>query len=89
MELVKVKLGKDFIMALKSNRKESLGKELKEAKKYISIESLQPGRQTVKVWLEGVDYPLLLVKQVFKNGDGTVCELYLVCSDLSLSYDQN
>jgi len=30
----------------------------------------------------------LLVKQVFKNGDGTVGELYLVCSDLSLSYDQ-
>jgi len=88
MELVKGKLGKGFVMALKSNRKVSLGKESEDAKKYISIESLQPGRQTVEVWLEGVDYPLLLVKQVFKNGDGTVGELYLVCSDLSLSYDQ-
>ncbi len=88
MKFVKGNLGSDFVMALKSNRKVALGQQAKEAKKYVSIESLQPGQQTVEVWLDGLDYPLLLVKQVFKNEDGTVGELYLVCSDLSLSYEQ-
>lgn len=88
MKLIKGGLGRDFVMALKSNRKVALGQQAQEAKEYVSIESLQPGQQTVEVWLEGLDYPLLLVKQVFKNEDGTVGELYLVCSDLSLSYEQ-
>jgi hypothetical protein len=88
MKLIKGDLGEDFVMALKSNRKVALSQQAKEAKKYVSIESLQPGQQTVEVWLEGLDYPLLLVKQVFKNEDGTVGELYLVCSDLSLSFEQ-
>ncbi|MGD9976437.1 MAG: hypothetical protein AB7S54_00685 [Bacteroidales bacterium] len=42
----------------------------------------------MEVWLEGLDYPLLPVMQVFKNRDGAVDWLYLVCSDLSLSYEQ-
>jgi hypothetical protein len=88
MELVKGKLKQNFVMALKSNRKVALGQQAQESKEYVSIESLQPGQQTVEVWLEGLNYPLLLVKQVFKNEDGTVGELYLVCSDSSLSYQQ-
>ncbi|MFZ2285302.1 MAG: transposase [Lutibacter sp.] len=78
----------DFILALKSNRKVALSKENKEDKKYISIETLQPGQQTVEIWLKELDFPLLLIKQVFKNENGTVGELYLACSDLNLSYDQ-
>lgn len=77
-----------FIMALKSNRKVALSREEKKAKQYVSIESLQPGQRTVEVWLKELDFPLLLTKQVFKNGDGTVGELYLACSDLSLTYEQ-
>ena len=88
MEHVKEKLGRNFVMALKSNRKVTLCPSTKEKQEYVSIETLQPGQQTVEVWLEELDYPLLLVKQVFKNEDGTVGELYLVCSDLSLSYEQ-
>jgi hypothetical protein len=88
MKHVKGKLERNFAMALKSNRKVSLCPITKEKQEYISIETLQPGQQTVEVWLEGLDYPLLLVKQVFKNEDGTVGELYLVCSDSSLSYEQ-
>lgn len=61
-------------MALKSNRKVALSKENKEDKKYISIETLQPGQQTVEIWLEELDFPLLLTKQVFKNENGTVGE---------------
>jgi hypothetical protein len=88
MQFVKGGMNINFVMALKSNRKAALGRSDKEAKKYISIESLQPGQQTVEIWLEGLDFPLLLVKQVFKNEDDTVGELYLACSDLSLSYKQ-
>jgi hypothetical protein len=88
MEFVKGKLGVNFVMALKSNRKVALSREAKKAKEYLRIESLQPGQQTVEIWLEELDYPLLLVKQVFKKEDDTVCELYLACSDLSLTYQQ-
>jgi transposase len=88
MELVKGKISSEFIMALKSNRKVALGSEAKEAKEFISIESLQLGQQPVEVWLQELEYPLLLVKQVFKNEDDTVGELYLACSDSNLSYEQ-
>jgi hypothetical protein len=88
MQYIKEELKRDFIMALKSNRKVALSREDKEQKKYIGIGSLKPEQQPVEVWLEELDFPLLLTKQVFKNEDGTVGELYLVCSDLNLSYKQ-
>lgn len=84
----KKEMKRDFIMALKSNRKVALSKENKEKKEYISIETLQPGQQTVEIWLEELDFPLLLIKQVFKNENDTVGELYLACSDLNLVYDK-
>ena len=84
----KKELKRDFIIALKSNRKVALSKENKENKQYISIGTLQPGQQTVEIWLKELDFPLLLTKQVFKNENDTVGELYLACSDLNLSYDQ-
>ena len=84
----KEELKTDFIMALKSNRKAALSLEDKNAKKYVSIKTLQPGQQTVEVWFEELDFPLLLTKQVFKNENDTVGELYLACSDLNLSYDK-
>jgi hypothetical protein len=67
MKLIKEELHINFVMALKANRKVALSFEDKKANSYISIESLQPGQQTVEVWLEELDFPLLLVKQVFKN----------------------
>jgi hypothetical protein len=88
MLIVKKELGINFVIAMKSNRKVAVSLADKEADKYVSIESLQPGQQTVEVWLEELDFPLLLIKQVFKNEDDTVGELYLACSDLNLSYEQ-
>lgn len=79
----KEELKRDFIMALKSNRKVALSKEDKENKQYISIETLQLGQQTVEIWFKELDFPLLLTKQVFKNENDTVGELYLACSDLN------
>lgn len=88
MKLLKGKLDINFVIALKSNRKVALSKEAKALKDYTGIISLQPGQQAVEVWFEELDFPLLLVKQVFKNEDDTVGELYLACSDLNLSYEQ-
>ena len=84
----KKELNSHFIMALKSNRKVALSKENKDNKEYISIETLQSGQQTVEIWLKELDFPLLLTKQVFKNENDTVGELYLACSDLNLLCDQ-
>lgn len=88
MDLVKGQLKLNFVMALKTNRKVALSLEAKQNKEYVSIESLQPGQQPMEIWLKELDYPLLLVKQVFKNEDDIVGELYLACSDLNLSYEQ-
>ena len=38
------------------------------------------------VYLEGVDFPLVLVKQVFTNEDGSRGIRYLVSSDTTLSF---
>jgi DDE superfamily endonuclease len=88
MELIKQQLHSNFIIALKSNRLVALSQADKESGDYINIDSLQPEQQTVEVWFKELDFPLLLVKQVFKNEDDTVGELYLACSDLNLSYEQ-
>ena len=87
-KLIKEGLPVNFVMAVKSNCKVALTLADKKANHYISIGSPQPGQQTVEIWLEALDFPLLLVKQVFKNEDDTVGELYLACSDLSLSYER-
>jgi Archaeal putative transposase ISC1217 len=88
MELIKQQLHRNFIIALKSNRLVALSQADKQSGNYINIDSLQPEQQTVEVWFKELDFPLLLVKQVFKNEDDTVGELYLACSDLNLSYEQ-
>ena len=81
----KEELNRNFGMALKSNRIAELSREAKQKKEYVKTELLQPGRQTVEVRLEELNYTLSLIKQVFKNEDDTVGELYLDCSDLTLT----
>jgi len=88
MRLVKGGMDTDFVMALKGNRKVSLSQADKNEKKYVGIGSLGEEQEPVEIWLEDLDFPLLLTKQVFKDGDDAVGELYLVCSGLNLSYGQ-
>ena len=81
-------LKKYFIGALKSNRKVALSEQDKYQGKFIKVEQLdlQPNR-AYRVWLKGLDFEILLVKQVFTNQDGTSGELYLVTNDLHLPAD--
>jgi hypothetical protein len=90
MRHVKEELEKEFIMPIKTNRKVALSLERKKRGEYEQVASveLEPGT-VVEVHVEQVEFPLLLVKQVFKNEeDGSEGVLYLVSSDVTLDYEQ-
>jgi len=81
--------GKHFVMPLKSNRLIALSEQDAADGNFQGISRLKLEEGAVRrVFLDGVDVPLLLIKQVFKNGDGSVGILYLVTSDLTLSYHE-
>lgn len=89
MKFVTHELKRDFIMPLKTNRKLALSIEDKKQGRYVRVDSLEIEANTVMtIYLEGVDFPLHLVKQVFTNGDGSIGILYLVTSDPDLTYDE-
>ena len=88
MEFIKQELKKDFIMPVKTNRKVALNLEEKLRGKYVQVNTLVFESNTPKqVYLEGVPFPLLLVKQVFTNEEGSTGVLYLVTSDTTLTFD--
>lgn len=89
MKYVKTTLNKEFIMPLKSNRKVALSANDQRAGRYVAVSTLDlSANTTCEVWLEGVPFPVLLIKQVFTNDDGSTGIRYLVTSDLTLSFDQ-
>jgi len=89
MCFVKLDLKKDFIMALKSNRKVALSADDKSKGQYQRIDQLElPEDSTHIIYLEGVPFPLHLVRQVFTNEDGSTGVRYLVTNDLTLDADQ-
>lgn len=89
MRYIKQDLEKEFIMPLKANRKVALSFEHKKRGDYEQVASLELEPATVrKVYLEQVEFPLVLVKQVFKNEDGSEGVLYLVSSDVTLEYER-
>jgi DDE superfamily endonuclease len=77
-----------FIMGIKENRLVALSKELQQQGKYVSIKSLDLEGHTMSVYLKGLDFPVLVSKQVFKNEDDSTGVLYLGTSDLNLTYEQ-
>jgi hypothetical protein len=88
MNFVKKTLKKDFVMPLKSNRKVALSLNEKKNGRYQTVDTLElEPMKPVTVYLESVEFPLLLVKQVFANEDGSTGILYLVTSDTTLSGD--
>ena len=88
MMFVKHTLHNEFIMPLKANRKVALSLADKLAGRYVRVDTLvlEPNT-TQEIYLESVDFPLQLVKQVFTNEDGSIGIQYLVTSDTTLSYD--
>lgn len=84
---IKHKMNKEFITPLKDNRKIALSDEDLAAGKFVSIKKMELG-ESVLVRLEGVDFPLRLMRQVFKNEDGSTGALHLVSSNIELTDEQ-
>jgi Transposase DDE domain len=89
MNFIKRDLKKDFVMPLKANRKVALSEQDQQAARYVTVSSrdLLEG-ETRQIWLEDVGFSLLLAKQVFINDDGSTGTLYLLTSDLTLTYER-
>ena len=88
MVLLKRKQRRDFICPLKTNRKVALSLADKRQGRYVRVDTLELEAQARReIYLEGVDFPLMLVKQVFTNEDGSIGIRYLVSSETTLSFE--
>lgn len=89
MTLVKEQLKKDFVMPIKANRLIAFNIHQKLQGQYVQVQSADLKPHTLyTIYLPGIAFPLVLLKQVFKNEDDSEGILYLVCSDLTMTYDQ-
>ena len=83
MNFVHKDCDKHFLMAMKSNRLVSLSLEDKKQGHSQRIDTVDfTEGKPVTGWIAGVDFPVLLFQQIFKNKDGSTGILYLVSSDL-------
>lgn len=88
MVFIKQRQHRDFICPLKTNRKVALSQADKQQGRYGRVDTLELEAQAPReIYLEGVDFPLVLVKHVFTNEDGSMGSRYLVSSDTTLSFD--
>ncbi len=77
---------KNFIFDMKSNRHAALSKHDQKTGQWTRIDALDITEDTpTSIWLRGVTIPLLLIKQIFKNKDGSTGVRYLVSNDLTLT----
>ncbi|MBF0539042.1 MAG: transposase [Nitrospirae bacterium] len=89
MRFIKKELDKEFIMAIKDNRTVALSLEDKLSGRFVRVDSLiWEQNEPCLVYVKGLDFPVLLIREVFKNKDDSEGILYLVCSDTDLSYDR-
>jgi hypothetical protein len=89
MKYIKQELHKEFIFPLKSNRKVALSAAHKRAGQYVKVDTLSfKAHEAIKVYLEGLWFPVLLMKHVYTNVDGSHGTLYLSTSDRSLTQTQ-
>jgi hypothetical protein len=79
---------KHFICPLKSNRKVALSKAAKLLGRWHKLETLEITlNESRLIYLEGLETPVLLIKQVFTNENGQTAVQYLISSDSKLSID--
>ena len=80
-------LQKDCVMPLKVKRKVARSLDDKRQGHYVRVDTLVFTDPTPKpVYREGVPFPLLLVKPVFTNEEGSTGVLYVVASDTTLTF---
>lgn len=82
---IKDTLKKDFVCTLKSNRLLAVSEEDYQANRFTPIDELPWQEETLFTgWLKDVPFPVLFVRQVFANKDGSTGILYLACSDTTV-----
>ncbi|MEO1516871.1 MAG: transposase [Bacteroidota bacterium] len=83
------KLDRHAVLAVKTSRTVALSDKDRKNGKFIRVDQVdQLEREKVlKVYLRSVEKAVVLVKQVFTNKDGSQGILYLIATDLSMSYD--
>ena len=86
MKYIKKELKKDFVMALKSNRLVALSLEDKKLGKYQRVDSLEL-KESTKVYLESLDFPVLIAKKVLQDQNKKDVDVYLVSSELTFDTD--
>ncbi len=85
MRYVNDKLKKKFILALKSNRLVALSEKEKKQGNFTRIDELDwSKKKPIKGWIRGLEFSVLIHRQVFTNKDGSIGVLYLITNDLSL-----
>lgn len=89
MKFIKQQQKRDFVCPLKTNRKVALSRQDKGQGRYQRLDTLELETNVVReIYLEGVEFPLLLAPEIFTNEDGSTGIIYLVCSDTSISFDE-
>ena len=79
---------RDFSCPLKTTRKVALSQADNQPGRYVRVDTLELEAQaTREIYREGVDFPLVPLKQVFTNEDGSIGSRSLVSSDTTLSFD--
>jgi len=81
-------LKKHFVMPLKTNRKVALSLKEQPAGQFVGVDSLDyQSNKPQQIYLEDVPFPLLLIRQVFTNEDGSQGLLYLCTSHTTLDFE--
>jgi hypothetical protein len=89
LEYIKLQLKKDFIMPIKGNRLAALTEVEKHQGQFQRVEEISLAEQTtLRIYLKDLPFPVLLIKWIFRNEDGSSGALHLVCSDLTVGADQ-
>ena len=79
---------KHFICPLKSNRKIALSSNDRVQGRWQKLETLEiETNQSCLIYLEGLNLPVLLIKQIFTHEDGKTAIQYLISSDSTLLPD--
>jgi hypothetical protein len=86
MNYVHKTLKRYFLLALKSNRLVALSEKAKKEGCTTRIDALdwQEG-EPIKGWIKGLEFPVLLHRQIFTNKDDSIGILYLISNDLDLT----
>jgi len=83
-----LRLKKHLIGAVKSNLEVALSLKDKKAGKFIKLNQLQLELGLIQVYIRQLDLPVSLCKDRFINEDGSRGILYLICTNLTLSFQQ-